>query len=963
MRSDNEWIRIRGARTHNLHNANLDLPRGDLIVVTGPSGSGKSSLAFDTIYAEGRRRYLATLRDPAGRALLEQMGRPDVDRIEGLPPVLSVAQNVGTPRPRATLGTLTEIQDHLRLLWARLGIPYCPVCDLPIRKHTAAEIVREILQLPEGTKIYLLAPLVRGQKGDHAEVFRSILKGGFLRARVDGVLQEIRDVPKIDARKTHDIDLVVDRLVVRPTLADRLHESLTTALQWGQGRLFVSDAEEGDWIDRPFMTRFACPRCERPFPDLEPRLFHFDSPHGACPRCTGLGQIWSLDPQRLLADRTKTLGQTLARLQDLAPQTELLDRRELQALQATFPDMKLDKAALAEWPAAAIEMLLEGNASHQVRGLAPTFRELAKQAEEDEELRNQLEPLAGFVVCPDCHGTRLRLEARWVRFEDKGIHEVTARTVDDAEPFFAAALQQSTDRVRTALVGEIASRLRFLREVGLGYVTLDRPAVTLSGGELQRARIATQLGGGLLGVCCILDEPTAGLHPRDTARLLAALRRLQEHGNTLLVVEHDEAVMREADWLVDVGPGAGKGGGRILASGRPDEVLTNPDSVTAPYLRGDMESAVRARISVTGETPALVLRRVRHRNLKNIDVAIPLGRLVAIAGVSGSGKSSLVREVLAPAVRRKLGMLAPPPGEFDAFVETSLSTCLDASSDSIDKAQSRQDNNLVATADRFSFDKIIEVDQKPLGRSPRSSAATFTGVFDEIRKLYAQTKLARIRGYKPPRFSFNVKGGRCEECKGQGEIRSAASFLPELSLPCPVCRGKRFNDATLEITYHGQSIADVLDMPIGEARAFFANVPTIARVLAALDDVGLGYLGLGQPATQLSGGEAQRVKLAAELARTTTGRTLLILDEPTSGLHRRDIAELIRVLDALVAAGNTVLVVEHHLDMLKAADWVIELGPEAGAAGGHLVATGAAEDLANTPASPTGRFLHAEPRQ
>jgi len=954
MTSRNEWIRIRGARTHNLHNANLDLPRGELIVVTGPSGSGKSSLAFDTIYAEGRRRYLATLRDAAGRTLLEQMGRPDVDRIEGLPPVLSVAQNVGTPRPRATLGTLTEIQDHLRLLWARLGTPFCPECDLPIRKHTVAEIVREIMALPDGAKIYLLAPLVRGQKGDHAEAFRSILRGGFLRARVDGVLQEIRDVPKIDAKKTHDIDLVVDRLVVRPTLADRLHESLTTALQWGQGRVLISDAEEGDWVDRPFMTRFACPRCERPFPDLEPRLFHFDSPHGACSRCTGLGQVWSLDPTRLLEDPNKTLGQTLARLQDLAPETELLSRAELQSLQQAFAEVKLDKVPLSAWPAEAITMLLDGNAERAIRGLAPTFHELASQAEEDEDLRERLEPLAGFVVCPDCHGTRLRLDARWVRFEGKSIHEISALTVDDAEPFFASALAASTDRVRTSLVGEIASRLGFLGEVGLGYVSLDRPAVTLSGGELQRARIATQLGGGLLGVCCILDEPTAGLHPRDTERLLAALRRLQKNGNTLLVVEHDEAVMRHADWLVDVGPGAGQLGGRILASGSLAEVLASPDSVTAPYLRGDAGASLRPRLPVAEETPALLLRGVRHRNLKNVDVRLPLGRLITIAGVSGSGKSSLVRDVLAPAVRRKLGMLAMPPGEHDGMecvsVETSLLTCSDSSENY------RQDNNLVATK-TFCIDKIIEVDQKPLGRSPRSSAATFTGVFDEIRKLFAQTRLAKVRGYKPPRFSFNVKGGRCEECKGQGEIRAAAAFLPEVSIPCPVCRGRRFNDQTLEILYHGESIADVLDMPIGEARQFFVNVPTIARILAALDDVGLGYLGLGQPATQLSGGEAQRVKLATELARTTTGRTLLILDEPTSGLHRRDIAELVRVLDALVQAGNTVVVVEHHLDMLKAADWIIELGPEAGDAGGRIVAVGTADNLANNAASRTGRFL------
>jgi excinuclease ABC subunit A len=947
MPENGSWLRVRGAREHNLHNVDVDLPRDRLTVLTGPSGSGKSSLAFDTLYAEGQRRYLETLRGDT-RALFDQLRRPDVDLVEGLPPTLSVGQHAGTARPRTTLATLTEIHDHLRLLWARAGTPHCYNCGAPIRRHTPAEIVRRTLGLGEGRKVYLLAPLVRRAKGEHREVFQQIRQGGFLRARVNGVLTEVRDNPRLNPRQAHDIDLVVDRLVVREGIRDRLAESLATGVKQGGGTVIVSTNDEGDWDDLIFSTRYTCPNCGITYGELEPRAFNFNNPQGACPGCEGLGSVWEVDPARVLPDRSWSPAKILARIEeqtDGAVRLPKLDSRTLKALAAAFPhpDGKAwgAKSPVRDWPEKALQAWLYGSDQTvpPVPGLIPELERALKEAGDDEDGPPPavLDAFKGYLTCTECGGARLNREARSVRFAGKALHEVTALTVDDATAFLTAlaaappaeegAAAVASRHVQKVVVTEILHRLRFLQEVGLGYLTLDRPAPTLSGGESQRARLATHLGTGLLGVCYILDEPTVGLHPRDTGRLLRALRGLQERGNTVVVVEHDEAVIRAADHLVDMGPGAGRNGGHVLASGTVEQVLGDPRSVTGPYLRPG------ARVPKPAEAPPgppqqwLTVYGARHHNLQGIDAAFPLGRLVCVTGVSGSGKSTLVNDILASAVQRHLGLAAPPPGAHDRI-------------EGLDQ-----------------IDKLIEVDQAALGRSSRSSAATYTGIFDEVRKLFARTREARARGYTASRFSFNVKGGRCEECQGQGVRKVALYFLPDLTVPCPVCRGKRFNRATLEVRFRGKSIADVLDLSAGEALELFANVPPLLRPLQALADVGLSYLTLGQPSSSLSGGEAQRVKLAAELARTATGRTLFLLDEPTTGLHFADVATLLGVLRRLVSPGNSVVVIEHNLDVIAAADWVIDLGPEGGAGGGRLLAAGPPAEVAASPDSITGRFL------
>jgi excinuclease ABC subunit A len=866
------WIRVRGARTHNLRSLDADLPRACLTVITGPSGSGKSSFAFDTLYAEGQRRYLETLGS-GNRALFTQLRRPDVDLVDGLPPVVCVGQRAGSPRPRSTLATVTEIHDHLRLLWARLGTPHCPNCGTPIRKHTVAEIVRATLARGEGRKVFLLAPLVQDATGANKEAFQHIRQSGYLRARIDGVLHEIRDTPQLDPRKPHTIELVVDRLVVRPHLEDRFTESIATVAKLGDGRVIVTDLDDGDWHDEAFSTTFACPRCRLALPDPEPRRFSFNNPYGACPTCTGLGFVAAAD---------------------------LRDERVIPA----------------------------------VGDLSQTTDE----DEEDDAASEKSKSFTGFMLCPDCGGARLNREARAVRFAGKGLHEVTALSVADALRWFEESPKQESDapvepsliRARDVLLAEITTRFRFLDAIGLGYLTLDRPAPTLSGGELQRARLATFLGGGLRGVCYILDEPTMGLHPRDTDRLLRALRTLQKRGNTVIVVEHDEAVIRHADWLLDIGPGAGKDGGRLLAVGPTAQVLANPQSVTGMWLSrsaGDPPARISEPSVSAGEPPALRIRNARHHNLQDLDVSIPLGRLVVITGVSGSGKSSLARDILGYAARRHFGLIAPPPGAHDGI-------------DGLEQ-----------------LDKLIEVDQKPLGRSSRSCPATYTGLFDELRQVFTTTRTAKTRGYKANRFSFNTRGGRCEECLGRGGLKPGGAWLPDLRVPCPACHGRRFNPATLEILYRGKSIADVLEMTVAEALAFFVNLPALQKSLQPLADVGLGYLTLGQPSSTLSGGEAQRVKLATELARSTTGRTLYLLDEPTTGLHLSDVANLVRVLRQLVSAGNTVVVIEHHLDVIAVADWVLDLGPDAGAAGGNLVFAGPPRELAKCAASVTGQYL------
>jgi excinuclease ABC subunit A len=854
MAGPGEMIHIRGARTHNLQGLNLDLPRGRMTVITGVSGSGKSSLAFDTIYAEGRRRFLETLSGSA-RTLFEQLQRPDIDSIEGLPPTLCVSQQTTAAGPRSTLATITELHDYLRLLYARIGTPHCPNDGSPVAKHTLADIVRVTLAQEEGRKLYILAPLVRDQPGAHKEVFGHIRLGGFLRARVDGVLMEIRDTPKLNAKQPHTIELVVDRLVLRPTIADRLRESLDMAVKQGAGRVTIADIDTGDWRDFLYSTRLECPRCGTLVPELEPRLFNFNNTHGACSRCTGLGRV-----------------------------------------------LVCDAASVAE-PGQA-----DGDEADADDGDAGS---------------------AAYETCSECHGTRLSREARAVRFEGRGLHEIAALSVDEAATFFSALLtrKQPHEPVRDMLLSEITQRLRFLEQVGLGYLTLDRPAPTLSGGEAQRARLATQLGGGLLGVCYVLDEPTMGLHPRDTVRLIVALRGLQQHDNTVIVVEHDEAIMRQADYLVDIGPGAGKEGGRLLAAGTVAAVLANPASVTAPFLRHERSEVPTSPPEQPPPTDWLTVRGARHHNLRRIDVSLPLGRWSCLTGVSGSGKSSLARDVLCYAARRHLGLLAPVPGAHDTI-------------EGLDH-----------------IERVIEVDQKPLGRSPRSTPATYMGLFDDLRKLFATTRLAKIRGYKANRFSFNVRGGRCEECQGQGSLRIAMQFLPDLTVPCPACHGQRFNPATLEVLYRGRSIAEVLTMPIGEAADFFANVPAVARGLAMLRDVGLGYMLLGQPANTLSGGEAQRVKLAAELVRSQSGRTLFLLDEPTTGLHFADVANLVRVLRGLVTAGNTLIVIEHHPGLIAAADWLIDLGPGGGPNGGRVLFAGTPKDAALSTASVIAPYL------
>jgi excinuclease ABC subunit A len=939
MTDNAECIRIRGAREHNLQNLDIDLPRDRLTVITGPSGSGKSSLAFDTLFAEGQRRFLETLRSGA-RAAIDQLQRPDVDVVEGLPPTLAVEQHPGGARPRSTLATLTEIHDHLRLLWARLGVPHCYQCGTPIRKQSVAEIVRQTLALEDGRKIYVLAPLVRGRKGEHTEAFRQIRQAGFLRARVDGVLTEIRDNPPLDPEQDHTVEMVVDRLVARSGIEPRLAESIEAGVKHGEGLVVVTQIDDGDWHDVLFNTRFACPVCHITYADLEPRTFSFNSPHGACPRCDGLGEVWEFGRDLIVPDLTWSAERALARLRGKpASRLSAADKRALRELAAAFGQES--NARLHDWPREAFEALLDGpdGSSSSFPGLVPELRRRLNEATTEEE-KDEVLAFADYVPCPDCGGTRLNREARSVRFADRTLPEVTALAVDDAAAFFAF-LSEADDNVPTGessaspavpvrklVVVEVLNRLRFLQEVGLGYLTLDRRAPSLSGGELQRARLATHLGAGLLGVCYILDEPTVGLHPRDTSRLLRALRGLQQRGNTVIVVEHDEEVMRQADYLVDIGPGPGRHGGRLVAHGTFAELLHDPNSVTGRFLAGDRVSAGPPQELATAR-PAMkiTIRGARHHNLKGFDVAIPLGRLVCLTGVSGSGKTSLARDILCFAARRYLGLTAPRPGRHDRI-------------DGLDR-----------------IDKLIEVDQSGLGRSSRSSAATYTGIFDEVRKVFTVTREAKLRGYTASRFSFNVRGGRCEECRGQGVKHVVLHLLPDLTVPCPVCRGRRFNRATLEVRYRGLSIADVLALSVEAALDFFASFPALVRPLRALVDVGLGYLTLDQPSSHLSGGEAQRVKLAAELARTATGRTLFLLDEPTTGLHFVDVERLLGVLRRLVEPGNTVVVIEHNLDVIAAADWVIDLGPEGGEAGGYLVACGPPVEIARCPESITGQYL------
>ncbi|MDG3002345.1 excinuclease ABC subunit UvrA [Paludisphaera mucosa] len=923
-------IAVRGARTHNLKGVDVDLPRDALVVLTGVSGSGKSSLAFDTVFAEGQRRYVESLSSYA-RQFLDQLERPDVDEIDGLPPTVAIDQRAGRPNPRSTVGTLTEIHDSLRLLFSRLGAPHCPKCGLPIRSQTPEQMVATVLAYPTGRRILVLAPLVRGRKGAHADVFQAIRRAGLIRARVDGQVIEVDEPPKLAKTKNHSIDAVVDRLVIREGVAPRLAESLNLALKLSEGLATISAEVDGAWEDRPMSIHHACPDCGVSLPALEPRGFSFNSPQGACPRCDGLGVVSEFQPDLIVPDRARSLDRGA-----VEPWTKL--GAKLRAAQVGDPRVSafLDRHKLGrdvpldDWPEAVFQAFLHGETDGGFAGVPAMLAELDRATDRG-AVKAALAAYREEIPCPACKGARLRPESLAARVGGQSIAQVCDLTVEAARTFFdGLPFREDEQAVATPLLREIRGRLRFLAEVGLGYLTLGRGAATLSGGELQRVRLANQLGSDLVGVCYVLDEPTSGLHPRDTAQLLDGLRKLRDLGNSVLVVEHDEAVIRAADWVVDVGPGAGPEGGAIVAVGPPGRIAGSAASLTGRRLRGEDRHAPSRSDRLARSPGWLTIRGSTVHNLRTIDVRIPLGTLTCVTGVSGSGKSTLVFDVLARAFRRR------------------------------DRASLRAIPELGTIAGWDSLTAMVEIDQAPIGRTPRSTPATFTGVFDEIRRVFAKTREARTRGYGPPRFSFNAKGGRCETCQGLGRRRVPMQFLPDLYVVCEDCRGKRFNRQTLEILFKEKSIGDVLDLRVDEALAFFDAQPRVLPGLRSLHDVGVGYLTLGQSGATLSGGEAQRVKLAAHLNRPAGGERLYILDEPTTGLHFADVDRLLGVLERLADQGDTLVVIEHNLDVVAAADWVVDLGPEAGSRGGRVVAMGTPAEIAAAPESLTGAYLRTD---
>jgi excinuclease ABC subunit A len=933
-----EQIRIRGARTHNLKNVSIDLPRNRLTVITGLSGSGKSSLAFDTLYAEGQRRYVESLSAYA-RQFLQLMEKPDVDLIEGLSPAIAIEQKATSHNPRSTVGTVTEIHDYLRLLYARAGTPHCP--DHPehaLEAQSVAQMVDHVLALPEETRLMILAPVVAGRKGEQNDLFTELRAQGFVRVRVDGEVMELDTMPALEKTRRHDVEVVIDRIKVRPDLRGRLAESFETALTHADGRAIALEMDAGR--AHLFSARFACPVCSFALAELEPRLFSFNNPAGACPQCDGLGEVDFFDPARVVAHPELSLAAGAIRGWDRRNQFYF---QMLASLAAHYEfDIETPWEAL---PAPIREIVLEGSGrtkiafrymadngrmvlkEHPFEGILPNLERRLRETDAV-AVREELAKYRATRPCPGCHGTRLRTEARHVLVGGRALHEVGHLPLAQCRDFFAG-LQLCGARAQVAerIVREIADRLSFLIDVGLDYLSLDRSADTLSGGEAQRIRLASQIGSGLTGVMYVLDEPSIGLHQRDNDRLLATLARLRDLGNTVIVVEHDEDAIRGADYLVDMGPGAGEHGGHIVAHGTPAEVMAAPQSVTADYLSGRRRIVVPAQRRPPDPERQLCIRGARGNNLKAVDVKLPVGLFICVTGVSGSGKSTLINDTLAKAAAHALNGAASEPARHDAIEGLNH------------------------------FDKLIDVNQAPIGRTPRSNPATYTGMLTPIRELFAGVPEARARGYGPGRFSFNVRGGRCEACQGDGLVKVEMHFLPDMYVPCDVCHGRRYNRETLEIRYKGRTIDEVLGMTVEQAHEFFAAVPTVARKLETLIEVGLGYIRLGQSATTLSGGEAQRVKLALELSRRDTGRTLYILDEPTTGLHFQDIELLLAVLQRLRAQGNTIVVIEHNLDVIKTADWLIDMGPEGGDGGGTVVCCGTPEDIAAHPASHTGRHL------
>ncbi|HHN0841018.1 TPA: excinuclease ABC subunit UvrA [Pseudomonas aeruginosa] len=933
-------ILIRGARTHNLKNVDLTLPRDKLIVITGLSGSGKSSLAFDTLYAEGQRRYVESLSAYA-RQFLSMMEKPDVDTIEGLSPAISIEQKSTSHNPRSTVGTITEIYDYLRLLYARVGTPRCPDHDIPLEAQTVSQMVDQVLALPEGSKLMLLAPVIRERKGEHLAVFDEMRAQGFVRARVDGKLYELDEVPKLDKQKKHSIDVVVDRFKVRADLQQRLAESFETALSLADGIALVAPMDEDEDVEEIiFSARFACPVCGHSISELEPKLFSFNNPAGACPTCDGLGVKQFFDARRVVNGEL-TLAEGAIRG---------WDRRNVYYFQmlgslAQHYGFSLEEP-FDELGAEHQKVVLYGSGrenvdfrylndrgdivkrSHPFEGILPNLERRYRETE-SATVREELAKFLSTQPCPDCHGTRLRREARHVWVGDRTLPAITAMPVGEACEYAAGlSLTGRRGEIAAKILKEIRDRLQFLVNVGLDYLTLDRSADTLSGGEAQRIRLASQIGAGLVGVMYILDEPSIGLHQRDNERLLGTLTHLRNLGNTVIVVEHDEDAIRLADYVVDIGPGAGVHGGQVVAEGTPDQVMNHPDSLTGKYLSGRKKIAVPAKRTPRDKKKLLKLKGARGNNLQNVNLEIPVGLFTCITGVSGSGKSTLINNTLFPITATALN---------------GATTLEVAPYDSFDGLQH--------------LDKVVDIDQSPIGRTPRSNPATYTGLFTPIRELFSGVPEARSRGYGPGRFSFNVKGGRCEACQGDGVIKVEMHFLPDIYVPCDVCKGKRYNRETLEIRYKGKSIHEVLEMTIEEAREFFDAVPALARKLQTLMDVGLSYIKLGQSATTLSGGEAQRVKLSRELSKRDTGKILYILDEPTTGLHFADIQQLLDVLHRLRDHGNTVVVIEHNLDVIKTADWLVDLGPEGGSKGGQIIANGTPEQVAEMPQSHTGHFL------
>jgi len=918
-------IKIFGAKEHNLKNINLEIPRNKLVVITGLSGSGKSSLAFDTIYAEGQRRYVESLSAYA-RQFLEQLEKPDVEHIEGLSPAISIEQRKAGGNPRSTVGTVTEIYDYLRLLFSRIGKPYCYKCSREIKQQSHDEIIDRVLRYPDGSSILILAPVIRGRKGEYQSLFSELKKQGFVRIRLDGEVISLDEKIKLDKFKKHNIEVVVDRIVIEKGIRERLADSVEVGLKAGKGLMLINSADQGDEL---FSELYACPECGVSYEEIEPRMFSFNSPYGACKTCDGLGTIINIDADLVIPDKTKSLREAIRPWRVGGMRIVLHYRRLLRKLGQKYGfdiDMSFNKI-----PKKIRDAILYGSKSSDLgvyfEGVVPNLLRRLKDTD-SEFMRAEINKYTSISVCPECKGKRLKPEALSIKINGVSISDVSDFSVKSAKKFFSdLKLTDIEEKIGRQILKEVLERLSFMANVGLDYLTLDRISSTLSGGEAQRIRLATQIGAGLVGVLYILDEPSIGLHQKDNAKLLDTLKALRDLGNTLIIVEHDESTIRNADYIIDLGPGAGKHGGYVIAQGGINDIINSKESLTGSYLRGELKIGIPGKRRKLIKSKSIVIRKAKEHNLKNIDIQIPLGLFVCVTGVSGSGKSTMIDDILYKALAKKLYGSKEKPGDHDE----------------------------IEGADQI--DKVVVVDQSPIGRTPRSNPVTYTGVFSFIRDIFARLPESRKRGYKPGRFSFNVKGGRCEACQGGGIKQIEMHFLPDVHVTCEVCNGKRYNHETLQVLYKGKSIADVLDMTVEDGMELFKNIPHIQQKLKTLYEVGLGYVELGQSAITLSGGEAQRVKLATELSKIGTGKTLYMLDEPTTGLHFADIDRLLKVLHALVEGGNSVLIIEHNLDVIKSSDYVIDLGPGGGDEGGRIVACGTPEEIAKIPSSHTGQYL------